>query len=177
MARVARWRGAGNDSPSGMASLDCDRLFPELVPDPKPLSSPSAVTKPARRKPKPEPPCPPSGQLILGADKRHPVLSVYHDEDHDQFLVYHGFEIIEIVPDDPQSAAYKLMLGRFYNCGIKARSLCETFSIDPKTLRRFGRALKSAPEEMVRILEGRSAARKITAQMQSFARMRWPDPL
>jgi len=25
--------------------------------------------------------------LILGADKRHPVLSVYHDEDHDQFLV------------------------------------------------------------------------------------------
>ena len=160
-----------------MASLDCDRLFPELIPDPKPLASPSAVTKPARRKPKPEPPCPPSGQLILGADKRHPVLSVYHDEDHDQFLVYHGFEIIEIVPDDPQSAAYKLMLGRFYNCGIKARSLCETFSIDPKTLRRFGRALKSAPEEMVRILEGRSAARKITAQMQSFARMRWPDLL
>ena len=69
------------------------------------------------------------------------------------------------------------VLGRFYNCGIKARSLCETFSIDPKTLRRFGRALKSAPEEMLRILEGRSAARKITAQMQSFARMRWPDLL
>ena len=103
------------------------------------------------------------------------MLSVYHDEDQDQFLIYHGFEIIEIVPDDPQSAASKLMLGRFYNGGIKCRSLCETFSIDPKTRRRFGRALKSTPEEMVRILEGRRVARKITTEMRSFARMRWPE--
>jgi len=157
-----------------MASLDSDSLFPELIPDPPPLPSPSVGPKASSLKPKEEPPCPPSGQLILGANKRNPMLSVYHDEGHDQFLIYHGFEIIEIVPDDPQSAAFKLMLGRFYNCGFKCRSLCETFSIDPKTLRRFGRALKSTPEEMLRILEGRRAARKITTEMGSFARMRWP---
>ena len=113
--------------------------------------------------------------MILGADKRNPLLSVYHDEDQAQFLIYYGFEIIELVPDVPQSPAYKLMFGRLYNFGVKCRSLCETFSVDPKTLRRFGRALKSAPDEMVRLLEGRGAARKITLEMQAFARMRWPD--
>jgi len=68
--------------------------------------------------------------LILGADKRNPLLSVYHDEDHAQFL-YYGFEIIELVPDVPQSAAYKLMLVRLYNFGVKCRNLAETFSVDP----------------------------------------------
>ena len=157
-----------------MASTDSAPLFPEMLSEVNPeLMTSVPVSK--RPKAKPAPPAPPSGQLILGADKRHPMLSVYQDEDHGQFLIYHGFEIIEIVPDDPQCAAYRLMLGRLYNFRIKCRSLCETFSVDPKTLRRFGRALKSTPEEMVRILEGRSAARKITAEMGSFARMRWPE--
>ena len=142
-----------------MASRDSDRLFPELAPNPPP-----PPPTPRSAQPKPEPPCPPSGQLILGADKRNPLLSVYHDEDHAQFLIYYGFEMIEIVPDDPPSGVYKLMLGRLYNFGIKGRSLCETFSVDPKTLRRFGRALKSPPEEMIRILKGRGADRKITLE-------------
>ena len=148
-------------------------MFPELAPEPTPVPPPPPPPKAAKAKA--EPPCPPSGQLILGADKRNPLLSVYHDEDQAQFLIYYGFEIIEIVPDDPQCAAYKLMLGRFYNAGVKGRSLAETFSVDPKTVRRFGRALVSPPAEMVRILEGRGAARKITLEMQAFARLRWPD--
>ena len=52
---------------------------------------------PKSAKPKPEPPRPPSGQLILGAENRNPLLSVCHDEDHAQFLIYYGFKIIEIV--------------------------------------------------------------------------------
>jgi len=122
-------------------------------------------------------PVAPSGQLILGADKRNPLLTVYHDEERQQFLVYYGFEIIEIVPDDTQAASYKLLLGRLYNSGVKLRSLCETFTLDPKTLRRYGRALKSSPEEMVRLLEGRGAARKCTPEVSAFARMRWPSLL
>lgn len=120
---------------------------------------------------------PASAQLLLGADKRHPVFSVYHDEDNQQLLVYYSLEILEIVPDDPRSPTYKLLLGRLYNARFKLRSLCETFAVDPKTLRRYGRALKSSPEEMVRILEGRSAARKCTPEVTAFVRMRWPDLL
>ena len=160
-------------------------LFPALIaevpspplPPPVPAISIQPVasdTHSAPKRPNP-PPLPPSGQLILGANKRNPMLAVYHDEEHQQFLVYYGFDIIEIVPDDPKLACYKLMLGRFYNSGVKLRSLCETFTLDPKTLRRYGRALKSSPEEMVRILEGRAAARKCTPQVVAFVRMRCPD--
>ncbi len=53
----------------------------------------------------------PADQLILGADKRNPLLSVYHDQEHRQLLVYYGFEIIEIVPDDTRAGSYKLLLG------------------------------------------------------------------
>ena len=96
------------------------------------------------------------GQMILGLDKRNPLFTVYHDESGEQLLVYYGFEIVEIVPDNPESAAYKLMLGRLYNSGLKLSSLCETFQVDPKTLRRWGRALKGSPEEMGRILKRRT---------------------
>ena len=99
----------------------------------------------------------------------------YHDESGNQLLVYYGFEILEIVPDDPESAAYKLMLGRLYDSGLKLGSLCDTFQVDPKTLRRWGQALKGSPEEMVRILEGRTAKRKRTVEVEAFARLRWPD--
>ena len=48
-----------------------------------------SASKPARSAP-----LPPYGQLILGADQRNPLFTVYHDEEHQQLLVYHGFEII-----------------------------------------------------------------------------------
>lgn len=131
------------------------------------------VIEPA--KPKAEAGEPMLGQMILGLDKRNPLFTVYHDESGEQLLVYYGFEIVEIVPDNPESAAYKLMLGRLYNSGLKLGSLCERFQVDPKTLRRWGRALKGSPEEMVRILEGRTAKRKRTVEVEAFARLRWPD--
>ena len=97
-------------------------LFPELVAAvPPTLMAPTApvisiqaaasdrhsASRPARSAP-----LPPSGQLILGADKRNPLLTVYHDGEHQQLLVYYGFEIIEIVPEDTQAGSYKLLLGR-----------------------------------------------------------------
>jgi hypothetical protein len=117
------------------------------------------ASKPARSVP-----LPPSGQWILGADKRNPLLSVYHDQEHRQLRVYYGFEIIEIVPDDTQAGSYKLLLGRLYNSGGKLRSLCETFTLNLKTLRRYGRALKSSPEKRVRLQQGRAAARPQPAE-------------
>jgi hypothetical protein len=154
-------------------------LFPGLIAEVPSSTSPPAVPVASHPRPAPKPPVPSplpySGQLIIGTNKSNPMITVYHDEEHQQFLVYYGVEIIEIVPDDPKLASYKLLLGRLYNTGVKLRSLCETFSLDPKTLRRYGLALKSPPEEMVRILEGRAVARKCTPQVVAFVRMRWPD--
>ena len=124
----------------------------------------------------PEPIAPPTGQLILGTDKRNPVFAVYADDGDERLLVFYGFEIIEIIPNDPEAPAFKLMVARLYNSGVKLSALCESFEVDPKTVRRWGKALLQCdPAELVRVLEGRSAGRKRTLAVENFARLRWPD--
>jgi hypothetical protein len=119
---------------------------------------------------------PPMGQLILGTDKRNPVFAVYADQTGERLLVFYGFEIIEIVNNDPQAPAYKLLLGRLYNSGVKLAALCASFAAAPKTIRRWGAALlQSDPVELIRVLEGRSARRKLTVEVERFARLRWPE--
>jgi hypothetical protein len=143
-----------------------------------PTPEPPLVIQPATAAPKAarEILAPPSGQLILGTDKRNPVFTVYADEEDERLLVFYGFEIIEIVPHDREAPAFKLMLARLYNSGVKLSALCESFAVDPQTVRRWGQALlQGDPAELVRVLEGRSAGRKRTLAVENFARLRWPD--
>ncbi len=87
-----------------------------------------------------------------------------------------GFELIEIVKNDSADPAFKLLLARLYNAKIKLSALCESFRVDPKTIRRWGKALlQGDPAELVRVLEGRSACHKLTPAVENFARLRWPD--
>ena len=72
----------------------------------------------------PEPIAPPTGQLILGTDKRNPVFAVYADDGDERLLVFYGFEIIEIIPNDPEAPAFKLMVARLYNSGVNLSALC-----------------------------------------------------
>ena len=87
---------------------------------------------------------PPSGQLILGTDKRNPVFAVYEDDSGERLLVFYGFELLEILKNDSQDPAFKLLLARLYNSGVKLSALCESFEVDPKTLRRWGKALRQS---------------------------------
>ena len=119
---------------------------------------------------------PPTGQLILGIDKRNPVFAVYEDDSGERLLVFYGFELIEIVNNNPEAPAFKLLLARLYNSGVKLSAMCESFQVDPKTIRRWGKALRQGdPVELVRVLEGRGAGRKLTGAIKNFARLRWPD--
>jgi hypothetical protein len=119
---------------------------------------------------------PPTGQLLLGTDKRNPVFAVYEDDSGEGLLVFYGFELIEIVKNDSADPAFKLLLARLYNAKVKLSALCESFQVDPKTIRRWGKALlQGDPAELVRVLEGRSACHKLTPAVENFARLRWPD--
>ena len=119
-------------------------------------------------------PC--SAQLILGTDKRNPLFTVYRDSRREKVLVYYGFELMEVLPEEPNHPAFKLMIARLYNAGIKAKSLCEAFAVDLKTIRRWARALLCADaQNLIRVLEGPSARRKFTVQVEAFVRMRWPE--
>ena len=119
---------------------------------------------------------PPTGQLLLGTDKRNPVFAVYEDDAGERLLVFYGFELIEIVKNDSADPAFKLLLARLYNAKVKLSALSESFGVDPKTIRRWGKALlQGDPAELVRVLEGRKACHKLTAAVKNFARWRWPD--
>jgi transposase len=119
-----------------------------------------------------------TGQLILGTDKRNPLFTVYiHEEDdQEQLHVYYGLELLEIVSADRNEPSFKMLVGRLYNAGLSLRVLQQTFSVDAKTIRRWGRALRSRnAEELVRVLEGRRASRKLTPEIKAYVRTRWPD--
>jgi hypothetical protein len=119
-----------------------------------------------------------TGQLILGTDKRNPVFTVYYqgEEDQEQLHVYYGLELLEIVSADRNEPSFKMLVGRLHNAGTRMRVLRQTFQTDPKTIRRWGRALRSPnAEELVRVLEGRSASRKLTPEIKAYVRARWPD--
>ena len=118
---------------------------------------------------------PSSSQLILGIDKRNPLFALYEDFDQEQLHVYYGFELLEIVPNQAQAPAFKLLGGRLFNAGLKVQSLTEVFEVDRKTLQRWGRALQSGDaQELVLVLAGRSAGRKLTPTIEAFVRQRWP---
>ena len=119
-----------------------------------------------------------TGQLILGTDKRNPLFTVYHQEedDQEQLHVYYGLELLEIVSADPKEPSFKMLVGRLHNAGVSLRVLQDTFHTNVKTIRRWGRALRSrSAEELVRVLEGRRASRKLTPEIKAYVRARWPD--
>ena len=119
-----------------------------------------------------------TGQLILGTDKRNPLFTVYsHEEgEEEQLHVYYGLELLEVVSADPNDPSFKMLVGRLYNAGVGLRVLRETFHLDSKTIQRWGRALRSRDaQELIRVLEGRRANRKLRPQIQGYVRARWPE--
>ena len=113
-------------------------------------------------------------QAILGTDKKNPMFAVYRDAEKSELHVYYGFELLEVVPDDKTSPRFKLMVAQLYNAGVKGVTLVEVFGVDPKFMRRWGRALKSGdPETLVKALQGRGP-RKLTPEIKAYIKRRFP---
>lgn len=113
-------------------------------------------------------------QLILGADKRNPQISVYQSIETGTLHVYYGFELMEVVPDRREHVNYKLLVARLYNADVKARTLREVFEVDRKTMKKWGGALREGdPEKLVAVLAGRSLGKKIRPEIEGFVRARF----
>ena len=113
-------------------------------------------------------------QLILGTDKRNPLVSIYQAEERAMLHVYYGLELMEVVPDQREHFHYKLLVARLYNAGVKARTLQEVFEVDRKTMKRWGEALQEGDaEKLLAVLAGRSGGKKITPLIESFVRTRF----
>ena len=114
-------------------------------------------------------------QLILGMDKGNPSFCLYTDSAEKAIQVYYGLELLEVVPSDRNSPAYRLLAARLYNAGVRVATLEEVFGLDRKTMRRWGQALRSGDREwLAEVLAGRWGRRKFTVEMESYVRRRWP---
>ncbi len=113
-------------------------------------------------------------QQILGTDKRNPIFSLFEDPVRQSVHLYYGAELFEVVPNNKGHLAFKCLLGRLYNAGLKAKSLHQVFKVDRKTLQRWGQALQADdPEQLIKALAGRSAHRKLTVEIRSFVALRF----
>ncbi|NQU34123.1 MAG: hypothetical protein HQ521_12895 [Bacteroidetes bacterium] len=116
----------------------------------------------------------PSIQGILGLDKKNPVFTI--NQRGDLLHVYLGMALIEIVPNDKTKPAFKLLMGRLFNSGIKKKSLTEAFGLCYTTMKRWGDALKSNDLDTIsRVLAGPGAPQKVTKEIKEFIRIRFQD--
>ena len=117
-------------------------------------------------------------QLILPTDKRNPCFTLYATEDQQSIRVFYGLELIEVVPDDPDQMAFKMLAGRLYNAGVLVAKLEEVFKADRKTIRAWGDAIVSRdPERLARVLLGRGVNQKRTSAIDKFVVRRWDELL
>lgn len=111
---------------------------------------------------------------IIGTDKRNPVFQVYRDSGGSKIYLYYGLELLEVIPDDRDHPRFKLMIAQLFNAKVKQTTLTEVFGYDRKTMQNWGEALLSGdPERLIRVLEGRSAGRKLTTEVKAFAKFRF----
>jgi len=117
-------------------------------------------------------------QLILPTDKRNPCFTLYTTEDQQSIRVFYGLELMEVVPDDPDQMAFKMLAGRLYNAGVQVAKLEEVFKADRKTIRSWGEAIVSRdPERLARVLLGRGVNQKRTPAIDKYVVRRWDELL
>ena len=115
-------------------------------------------------------------QLILPTDKRNPCFSLYLTEDQQSISVFYGLELLEIVPDDPEHPAFKMMVGRLANAKVKLATLEDVFGVDRKTIRSWGKAILSRDlDQLARVLLGRGVNQKRTPAIDRYVLRRWAE--
>ena len=94
----------------------------------------------------------------------------------EELFVFLGMALLERVPQSKDHIAFKMLLARLYNAGVKVRLLVGCFGVAHTTLRRWGLALKSGNLQRIReAFSGQGAARKITPEIEQYVRDRFHE--
>lgn len=116
-------------------------------------------------------------QPILTAIKGTPdfVLSI-NPQFPNELFVFLGMALLERVPRLTHHIAYKMLLARLYNAGVKVKELVKCFGVAHTTLRRWGLALKSGDMERInRAFSGQGAHRKVTPEIERYVADRFHE--
>jgi hypothetical protein len=114
-------------------------------------------------------------QLVLTGGKGTTTdLTVFLSDSERALFVYLGVALLERVDSDPNQIAYKILLGRLVNAGIRLSELQRKFKHDPRTMKQWAEALKSNdPDLMVRAFSGRGCLPKVVGPMIRMVKMRY----
>lgn len=115
-------------------------------------------------------------QQILGTNNKNRVFSVFRHSQTSDFHVYYGAELFEIVPGEREDTRFKLMVAHLHCAGAKLTELQRSFKVDPRTIGKWSKALRSGDaEELARALAGRQYGRKLTPAAEEYVRIRFPS--
>ena len=101
-------------------------------------------------------------QSLLGVDRSNPFFEVlYNPAMPNDLQIHYGMRLLEVVPRN--SFPEKLLIARLFNAGHNQKALKETFKYDTKTMRSWGRLLKSGKfDNIKKIGKGQGAVKKLT---------------
>ena len=83
-------------------------------------------------------------QPILGTSPKNMVFRVHQNRQTQQYHVYYGLELFDVVPNDKEDTGFKLMVAHMHIIGFTLTALQSAFAVDPRTLKKWSIALKSA---------------------------------
>lgn len=101
-------------------------------------------------------------------------LTVFISESSGDLFVYLGTALLERVSNDPDSLAYRMLVGRLANAGMSVTQLSRTFGHDVRTIGKWAEGLLSdSAEAMIRAFAGRGPVRKVTVPVLRFVKARY----
>ena len=114
-------------------------------------------------------------QLVLAGDKGVTTdLTVFLSESERALFVYLGLALLERVEYSANQFAYKMLIGRLVNAGVKLINLKRQFKHDTRTMKRWAKALKSDnPDVIVRAFAGRGPLPKVIGPIIRLVKMRY----
>ena len=115
-------------------------------------------------------------QPILGTSPKNMVFSVHQNRQTQQYHVYYGLELFDVVPSDKEDTRFKLMVAHMHIIGFALTALQSAFAVDPRTIKKWSTALRSgSAQKLQKALIGLGSNRKLTEPIQQFVRMRFEE--
>ena len=115
-------------------------------------------------------------QPILGTSAKNRVFTVHQNRQTQQYHVYYGLELFDVVPNDKEDTRFKLMVAHMHIIGFTLTALQSTFAVDPRTIKKWSTALRSgSAQKLQKALIGLGSNRKLTEPIQQFVRMRFEE--
>lgn len=112
--------------------------------------------------------------VLHGGETVETDLSVFLNHEAASYDTYIGVALLERVPISAEALAHKMLVGRLYNAGAKLCDLVAAFKHDHRTIKNWGKALRSGNLELMAVaFAGRSGGKKTSPELIRFIQQQY----